>query len=72
MDQDIDITKLEFTSLAAPTPEDDALWATLTPEQQRAYIDYALAEAQKGPFLTPEESRAFIESLIPQPRVIQA
>ena len=38
-------TRPRFTSTAAPTEADVALWESLTPEEQRAELEFSLAEA---------------------------
>ncbi len=35
----VDISGIEFSSTAFPTPEDKALWERLTPAQRRAIVE---------------------------------
>ena len=41
-------TRPRFTSTAAPTEADVALWNSLTPEEQRAELERSLAASSSG------------------------
>ncbi len=49
----VDISDIKFTSTVFPTPEDMALWKSLTPEQKRAVELRDVKEGQASGLATP-------------------
>ena len=53
-------TRPRFTSTAAPTEADIALWESLTPEEQRAELERSLAASLSGGRTTDLTKEAII------------
>lgn len=72
MTDKIDVTKLKFSSHVFPTAEDAELWNSLTPEQQREYVQHDLRQAQNSGIASQDEVRSFFDSILKRDRAVQA
>ena len=50
----IDISHIQFTSTVFPTDEDMKLWASLSPEEQRAVLQRELEKGEASGVAEPE------------------